>query len=200
MSFILAESSVFCVLLPFSEKTRIIWAVYPWARLTKKGVKGNQSMLTSHIISTSHTRIHTQQARNFNFYTPTLTGTRTSNIKLHFVTSLVKCTTGGSHRLCLMQTRETESWMEWDQSWFTEIQLQLEAQCYPGPSKKHPHMHTHTHSTPSVADRWAHTYKKKTTEIYGQFQQQQRFTKTVWCFLISWLTLLRFSVLKPLPK
>lgn len=58
----------------FSWKT-IISAVYSLGQNNKKkGIKGNQSMLTSHIISSWHTvtaltHTHAQHAQKFNFYT-----------------------------------------------------------------------------------------------------------------------------------
>lgn len=92
-SFIFTEASA--DLLIFTRKI-IIWTV--WTLGQKK--RGNQSMLTSHIISILHTIIALSHTHSMSRESCTHTSNYT------FLTSSEKCTTGWSHWLFLMQMCE----------------------------------------------------------------------------------------------
>lgn len=133
-------------------------------------------MLTCHIISTRHTVTAHSNAR-----ARSLTQTRSTNTNFpslstqthtpHFLTSLVKCTTGRSHRLCLMQTCEHKA--EWSEN-------SLYVRRYDSKQSQEKHTHKYMHATLSLAAgslsfcpfcHLAHTH------IYGRSPQQQRFEK-----------------------
>lgn len=60
----------------------------------------------------------------------------------HFLTSLVKCTTGRSHRLCLMQTCEHKA--EWSEN-------SLYVRRYDSKHSQEKHTHKYMHTTLSLA-------------------------------------------------